>query len=146
MEERALRIVQISDMHIFEKQHQTLLGVPTYESLKAVIDLLKKESHRPDAIILSGDLSQDRSEASYLAIAHLLKTFSIPVYYVFGNHDDFETIARVYPRDPISDEKHILFDGWQLILLNSQKKAAVEGYLDLTQLDFLKNCLTQYPI
>jgi Icc protein len=139
------RIVQISDMHVFADKEAALLGVKTYESLSALVHLLKNDPRPPDVIILSGDLSQDRSEASYQNIVDIFQDFKIPIYYFPGNHDDGLLMARFFPQGSISSVKNVLLGEWQLILLDSQKYGAVEGYLPDLQLEFMQECLRNYP-
>lgn len=145
MENKPIRLVQISDLHLFADKKQSLLGVTTYESFKAVVELLKQDAKQPSLIIISGDISQDYTKESYLYLAAFLKDFPVPVYYVPGNHDDHDAITSVYPCENISDKKQIVFDHWQIILLNSQKNGAVYGWLDATELTFLETCLKQFP-
>jgi Icc protein len=142
---REPRIVQISDLHIFADKEAVLLGVPTHKSLSAVIDLIKKDTVSPDIILLTGDLSQDNSERSYLNIVDLFQQLSIPVYCLPGNHDDVDIMTRFFPQGNISDLKNIILDHWQIILLNSQKPGAVEGFLDKLQLEFMQECLKKHP-
>ncbi|HSW93048.1 MAG TPA: 3',5'-cyclic-AMP phosphodiesterase [Gammaproteobacteria bacterium] len=144
MENDPFRIVQISDIHLFAEQEKVLLGVKTHDSFNAAIQLLKTDS-TPDLILLSGDLSQDGSDMSYIKVADKLKGFAIPTYYVPGNHDDPETLASIYPRETITHHRHIVLKNWHLILLNSQKVNAVEGFLDDAQLQFLQHCLEMFP-
>lgn len=140
-----LRIVQISDIHLFADPGKALLGVKTQDSFQAVRDKVQADENAAQLIILSGDLSQDNSEASYLRLAEMMKPLRVPVYYVPGNHDDPNLMARLFPRDNILNDKQLIIDNWQIILLNSQKPGAVEGLLDTTQLAFLQNCLQSYP-
>lgn len=140
----AFRIVQISDIHLFEEPEKVLLGVNTTESFDAAIQLLKMDQ-KPDLIILSGDLSQDGSIASYLRVAEKLKEFAIPTYYVLGNHDEANTLHETYPLENITHHKHIVLKNWHIILLNSQNVGAVDGSLDRIQLNFLQHCLQMYP-
>jgi Icc protein len=140
-----LRIVQISDIHHFASKDKTLLGVNTHDSFCALLDLLKKESKQPDFILLTGDLSQDGSEISYIQVSDLIKSFPVPAYWVPGNHDDSNMMAHVFPRDTISNQKHIVLDKWHIILLDSHIQGRVEGHLSTSQLTFLQQCLESYP-
>jgi Icc protein len=142
---KKFRIAQLSDLHLYADKEKQLLGVPTSHSFSAVLNLLKADPIPPDLILLSGDLAQDNSEIAYQSLVEALKTFSAPIYYIPGNHDDNKVMARVLSAGNISSRKQIVMDEWQLILLNSQKPHAVEGYLDRTQLGFLENCLQMYP-
>lgn len=145
MGEKPLRIVQISDLHIFSNDTQALLGVKTRESLRSVIDLVLTDPNQPDMVLLTGDLSQDESEDSYLAVAEMINILRLPVYWIPGNHDDPKTMAKMYPRNNISNLKHIVLEHWHIILLDSKKPHAVEGFLDESQLRFMQHCLDMYP-
>ncbi len=145
MASEALRIVQISDLHLYANKEKTLLGVNTYQSFSAALDLLKSAITPPDLILLTGDLTQDHSEIAYQHIVAAFASFSMPIYYVPGNHDDGKLMSRVLTANTFSPCKQILLGAWQLILLDSQKPNAVEGYLASAQLDFLEECLKMYP-
>lgn len=145
MNHNPLRVVQISDIHLYANKERTLLGVNTHDSFSAVLGLLKSATTLPDLVLLTGDLAQDHSEMAYQHVVEAFKTLSIPVYYVPGNHDDVNLMARILPSTTISNLKHIVLDPWQFILLDSQKPNAVEGHLNRTQLDFLEDCLQMYP-
>jgi 3',5'-cyclic-AMP phosphodiesterase len=54
-----LRVIQISDTHLYADANKAILGVKSYESFHAVLDLLRRESEQCDLILHSGDLSQD---------------------------------------------------------------------------------------
>jgi Icc protein len=140
-----LRILQVSDTHLFADRNKALLGVQPQKSFEGVLDLMRKESGKIDFIIHSGDLSQDYSEPAYIRIAEMLEEFKVPVYCVPGNHDDPKVMAAVYPHAAISNDRHIITKNWQIILLDSHKPGAVEGYLDHHQLNYLQHCLHTYP-
>lgn len=140
-----VKIIQISDTHLFADPKQDLLGVHTEKSLQGVIDLINENQENPDFILLSGDLSQDGSLISYQRLARLFAHFNVPVYCVPGNHDDPVMMSQVYPYENISNQKQIVLDHWQIILLDSHQDNAVHGYLKTQELDFLRSCLSQYP-
>lgn len=140
-----LRIIQISDTHIFSNADKSLVGVPTQESLQAVLDLVKSKAGKFDIVIHSGDLTQDYARSSYIRIADMLSTLDVPVYCVPGNHDDSTVMAEVYPYQLICNDKQILTKEWQIILLDSHKPNAVEGYLAGSELSYLEQCLRLYP-
>jgi Icc protein len=140
-----LRIAQISDIHLFGDKNQAILGVKNHESFQAVLNLLKKDPTLPHFILLTGDLAQDESTAAYLHLADELKDFPIPIYWIPGNHDNTQLLEHLYPRENISNDKHIVLEHWQIILLDSKKPGAVEGQLNPEQLKFLQHCLDTYP-
>jgi Icc protein len=143
--EKSLEIVQISDIHLFANQNNELLGVNTQKSFEAVIQLLKNDPKPIDFILLTGDLTQDQSHEAYKRVAELLKPFNTPMYYIPGNHDDIRIMEQIYPIAHVKNDKQLIFDHWQFVLLNSQKKNVVHGYLAKKELTFLEKCLTEYP-
>ena len=145
MSEQLVRFVQISDTHVFSDKEGSLLGVKTHESLQAVVTLLAQYRHEYDFIIHSGDLSQDYSAESYQVIIDCLDVLEKPIYFVPGNHDFPAVMDTIFPRGNWLLDKQLVFQDWQLILLNSQKLKAVEGYLSDEQCLYLKDCLAQYP-
>lgn len=139
------RILQISDIHLNKDVNGELLGVKTQESLQAVIEHIQQHQPKQNAIVLSGDLSQDGSADSYERLADMVTKIEGPIYFVPGNHDNSDVLNKVYPRGTISNQRHIILGDWQLILLDSQKPGAVEGHLKPAELQFLRDCLEKYP-
>jgi len=145
MSEEALKIIQITDTHLFADSKKSLLGVTTQDSLEAILEHINQHAQRFDMLIHTGDVAQDYSEPAYRRIAAMLTRFNVPVYCVPGNHDDSKIMATFYPQDLHSNDRHIMTKHWQLILLNSQKPGAVEGELKKSELDFLQKCLHDHP-
>ena len=142
---QALRIIQISDTHLFGDQSKSLLGVPTQKSFEAVLDLIKPKIGQFDLIVHSGDLTQDYSAQAYKRLADMLQPFKVPVYCIPGNHDDPKVMAATYPVGSVTNNRHIVTKNWQIILLDSHKPSAVEGYLNHNELNFLEHCLNDNP-
>ena len=63
--EARVRILQITDTHLFAEKHETLLGVNTWDSYQSVLDAIHAESPEYDLIVATGDLAQDQSAAAY---------------------------------------------------------------------------------
>jgi Icc protein len=139
------KILHISDTHLFSDKNKVLLKVPTQKSLEAVIELIKQKQEKFDFIIHSGDLSQDYLPPSYTRLAEMLAVFKVPTYYVPGNHDDTKVMMDVFPCHLVSNTKHIIINGWQLILLDSHIPSAVEGSLASRELTQLRHCLESHP-
>ena len=82
-----VRILQITDTHLFAEKHETLLGVNTWESYQAVLDAIHAEKRPCDLIVATGDLAQDQSSAAYQHFAEGIASFSVPCVWLPGNHD-----------------------------------------------------------
>lgn len=135
------RILHISDTHFFKDPTDLLLGVNTQDSFQAVLDLIRHENNI-DMIIHTGDLSNDGSQASYARLADMLDQLTIPIYCVPGNHDDARMLGEVFKRKNFSSARHIVPNQhWQIILLNSQKPGAVNGWLKPEEFQHLQSCL-----
>jgi Icc protein len=76
--------VQISDTHVLADDDEVLLGVNTTASLNAVLDQIKADPVRADLLLVTGDLSQDETAASYVKIADALTRLVVPAYCIPG--------------------------------------------------------------
>lgn len=140
-----LSILQITDLHILQESHDTLLGVNTEFYFNAVLDLALLNHQQFDLILVTGDLAQDPCLQSYQRIlARLLETKTTCIC-LPGNHDDFHLMQAVFNTPSVSCQKQLLLKGWQIISLNSQIIGSSAGYLEQTELDFLESCLNAYP-
>lgn len=49
--EARVRILQITDTHLFAEKHETLLGVNTWESYQAVLEAIRAQQYEYDLIV-----------------------------------------------------------------------------------------------
>lgn len=141
-----IRILQITDTHLFAGKHETLLGVNTWDSFNAVLDAISAQQDAFDLIVATGDLAQDHSTEAYQHFADGIARLGAPCVWLPGNHDFqpvmFETLAAA----AINDAKQILLgDSWQLVLLDSQVSGVPHGMLSDYQLEWLDNALAAVP-
>lgn len=138
-----LRLVQITDTHLFGEPNKLLMGIDTYHSLQSVVAQVRL---RPaiDLMLLSGDLSQDDSLNSYLRLQQSLAEFNCPQYWYKGNHDNQAAMEQVAAEHGYL-ESIIRTPHWQIILLDSQVEGSVFGYLAEDQLQLLEQALNEHP-
>ncbi len=136
-----LRVTQISDLHLFANPENTLLGMPTAASFQAVLRRVKRLRPQPDLLLLTGDLSQDGSPASYCQVQQHLALLGIPAYWTTGNHDSLETMQELLNQPPLLSDKAFRAGGWQFLLLNSGVPHQVYGELSAASLDWLESQL-----
>ena len=55
----------------------------------------------PDAVVLTGDSTDDGSQAAYAWLRGCLTTLAVPAYCIPGNHDDAEVLRAVLPGDNV---------------------------------------------
>ncbi|GGY50622.1 3',5'-cyclic adenosine monophosphate phosphodiesterase CpdA [Bacterioplanes sanyensis] len=140
----SLRLVQITDTHLNEPEDGHLLGMQTLHSLRCVLDTVRQEQQDIDAILVTGDLSQDGSERSYQHLRTALDGFSAPSFWLAGNHDERAAMQRAdIPGDHLT--RVIRAPHWQIILINSQVPGKVFGRISQAELDFLEQTLSERP-
>ena len=140
-----VRLVQITDSHIFSDPHGCLLGLNTRDSFEAVCERVLKEEWRPDAILATGDLSQDASPEAYQYLADYFKSMKLPTFWLPGNHDDPDTMELYLSNSRVFAAKQIFIGHWQIIMLDSSARGKVHGHLATQQLEFLECALTRHP-
>jgi len=136
------KVVQLTDTHLFKDQRGTQKDVNTYESLRAVVDDVAARHGDFDALLLTGDLSQDETAESYVLLERVLAPLrGRPIYAIPGNHDDLGHMQSQLA----GGEFHLLSDlrlgGWRIAMLNSQVPGRVHGELGRDQIRRLDGSL-----
>ena len=67
-----VRVLQLTDCHLFADESKDLLGVNTSESFKAVVEAVRAQNFDYDFIAFTGDISQDYSATSYQHFANII--------------------------------------------------------------------------
>ena len=139
-----ISILQITDSHLLADNK--FLGLVPNTAFQEVIEGVKKriKEHKPQLILLTGDLSQDNSKASYQFLIETVKDLPRPIAWTPGNHDDPLEVAEFLEQANIIAKKEFVFSGWQVILLNSFWKGHVAGKLAEEELLFLEQELNKH--
>jgi Icc protein len=140
-----LSILQITDLHILPDLDETFLGINTEHYFHAVLELAFAEHHHFDLILLTGDLAQYPSPASYQRILNSLQVHNTPCICLPGNHDDYQLMQQIFNTRLVNCKKQFFLGNWQLICLNSQIPGSPGGRLLKEELLFLEDCLTGNP-
>ena len=140
-----LLVAQITDTHLLAASEGKLLGVPTAESFAAILGRIQSLERQPDLLLLTGDLSQDETPASYERLAAEVGTLGIPTYWLPGNHDCPELMTEILCQPPISPAKTFQAGGWRSILLDSSVPGQVHGCLSDRSLQWLEAQLQLHP-
>lgn len=142
----SVRVLQITDTHLFAQQDETLLGVNTWESYHAVLEAIHASARDVDLVVATGDLAQDHSSAAYQHFADGIASFSVPCVWLPGNHDFQPSMYSTLQEAGISPAKRVLVgENWQILLLDSQVFGVPHGELSDFQLEWLEKRLTQEP-
>jgi Icc protein len=138
--ERGLRILHLSDTHLFGDETLHYGSVDTLAALDRVL-ARADELAQVDVVVASGDLSDDGSEESYRRLASRLGPWanarSAAVVYAMGNHDlrdGFETILGA--RETVTE-----IAGFRIVAVDTSVPGAGYGNIDAAQLDRLRDIL-----
>jgi len=141
-----IKVLQITDTHLFKGKNETLLGVNTWAGYQAVLDEVIASQQHYDLIIATGDLSQDHSVEAYQHFAEGIQRLPAPCVWLPGNHDFQPAMYDTLAKAGISQSKHVLLGNrWQMLLLDSQVYGVPHGMLSEFQLEWLENALAAYP-
>jgi len=120
-----VRIVQVSDCHLPADPRRRYRGINPRLNLEAL--LVKIEAIRPDLLLLTGDLSDDGSRASYLALRSIFGSLETPVLALPGNHDDPALLETTFPGSPVGGISVSDHGAWQIVRLDSCMPGRPEG-------------------
>jgi len=89
-------LVQLTDTHI-EAPGKLLYGkVDTAGHLQDSVREINSMVPQPDLVMVTGDLVENASEASYDHFASLIRPLRAPVYLIPGNHDDPQAMLEMF--------------------------------------------------
>ncbi len=139
-----IRVVQITDTHIFASSDDLFDGVDTSASLAAVIQHIKQQEELPDVVLVSGDLVHDPVSAAYLKLQQQLLGLDVPMFCIPGNHDDPDLMHSSLNLNNLHTNKIIKAGAWGVILLNTHLAGSHAGSLKSEELDFLEQSLKRF--
>ena len=110
-----MKIAQISDIHLTE-HGQVIWDTDTLSHFESAIQGLSKIKDL-DAIIVSGDLSNDDSEWTYHYIDERLATLKLPVFCCLGNHDSTSALSIDFKC--LRFDREAMIGEWRFLFINS---------------------------
>lgn len=132
-----IRIVQITDTHLYGEASGTLLKMNTQDTLQHVIDLVQKEESDLDLILATGDIAQDASPEAYRNFIDAIAVFNTPYRWIAGNHDITRVMEDVSSNSDAC-EKEIRINNWLILMLDTSIEGQVHGHLCDQELEFLE--------
>ena len=137
-----IKVLQITDTHLFADPSARHKDVDTAATLGRVLAIIERDHQNAACLLVTGDLSQDETQASYHRLDALLSALGMPCYWLAGNHDQPELMAAA---NPAALQTQLMLGSWQILLLNSRVDGESYGYLDDAQLQMLTAGLQQNP-
>ncbi len=139
----ALRILHITDPHLYAQRDARMRGVNTDETLVATLTHALATAPRPDLVLATGDIVQDETRAGYERFRELLGNLGMPVYCLPGNHDDPALMREVLSAAPFQFCGIADHGAWSLIMLNTCARNDDGGVLAPEDLDLLERTLAR---
>ena len=134
-------LVQLSDPHVGAQW----LGADSLAMLAHVVESVGALAPGPDAILVSGDLAENATDAEYEDVRRLVGSLGAPVFVAAGNHDDRSTLRRLFGV-PGTDAKPVQYAAelgpLRLVVLDTTRPGEDDGELDADRLAWLDATLT----
>lgn len=143
--ELPLRLLQLTDLHLFGDASGQLLGITTRDSFEAVLELSMSAPRLADALILTGDLVHDETPAGYRYLRETLKKTNLPHFCVAGNHDRPDLMAENLGAAAMGPVALRRLGAWNLIFLSSGCVGSDGGRLAPAQIAQLGDLLQDNP-
>ena len=136
-----MEIVQITDLHITRDIGNIKNNCKPYLTLSNTLKHIKEHYPQVKDIVITGDLSNDYSQESYVVIKDLLKIYAFDIFILPGNHDSLDCIQAIC--DNQISTKSIDLRPFNILTYNfdSHVPGKINGHLKRTQIDELKNKL-----
>ncbi len=136
-----LNLIQITDLHLFNSKHGELRGINTFQNIKSILNHISKSKEQLDAILITGDISEDRSTESYQLLKDELDKLDIPSLWLAGNHDDFRNMPEAILNEHVFDSASL--GNWKFIFLDTTVPGVDHGSLDKAELKRLETFLKE---
>jgi len=137
-------LVQLSDLHVGGSEN----GVDPIPRLEAVIEAVRGLPNRPDAVVVTGDLTDDGAEENFRIARELLEGLDAPLHVLAGNHDDRGRIRAAFdlPREGEEPVDYSVDVGeLRLVIFDSNVPGRDPGSYDAERLDWLDRELAAQP-
>lgn len=137
--DKPLRLIQLTDPHLFATADGRLLGMNTRQSFLACLTASLAEHGVPDLFLATGDITQDHQAASYQYFLQQMRPHA-PTYWLAGNHDDWPLMQQIAQG---TEAAHAVIDqgNWRIIMLNSSVAKRVHGRISDSEFVFLQQAL-----
>jgi Icc protein len=140
-----LRVVQITDMHLYADTRSCLLRINTQSTFEQVISRLRARHWPADLVLATGDLVHDGSEAGYRRLYRQLQALGVPAYCIPGNHDEGRALARFLNDGTVRTQPCAQHGDWNFVFVDSTVEGSDGGHVSDVALERLKACLGAHP-
>ena len=140
-----IRVLHLTDPHLFAEADGALRGTVTQDSLQRVLDHYEAGDWRADRALITGDLIQDDSAEAYDRFRELLLPLNMRMHCVPGNHDIRDFMRPICSRPPFSYCAKEEVRDWMLLGLDSCIKGDAGGEIAQEEFDRLDLIISESP-
>ena len=142
---RPFLLAQLTDPHIGAKWNGR--SEPT-SALAAAIEALRALPDRPDAVVVTGDLTHRGKRRQYAVVREQLERLELPYHVLAGNHDLRAKLREAFALEGDGDDP-IRYSAdvgpLRLVALDTTIPGAAGGALDAAELQWLASALADAP-
>jgi Icc protein len=136
-----VRVLQLTDPHLFADPSASLRGAVTYRTLERVLSHIRQAAWPADLVAVTGDLIQDDSAAAYDNFCDLLDAVGLPVHTVPGNHDVRNLMRSVLRRPGFHYCDSAVFGNWRIVGVDTCVSGSAGGRIASRELARLRQLL-----
>ena len=136
-----VRVLQVTDPHLFADVDGSLRGTKTYASLASVLAHIVDAGWPADLVVMTGDLIQDDTREAYDRLIELMEPLGLPVYCIPGNHDVRELMREALSRRPFHYCDSVVIGNWLITGIDSCVDGDAGGRVSAAELDRLEALL-----
>lgn len=134
-----VRLLHVTDPHLFGNEAQTIYGVRTAESLRRVLaEALQPSVPPPHAIVVTGDIADDHTPEAYRVFRRALEPYGLPVFCLPGNHDEPALMPSLVGHSGFQYGGTADFGAWGAVFLETHLHGRPEGRVERGELDRLE--------
>jgi Icc protein len=140
-----VRLLQVTDPHLFADESQTIYGVATAVSFRKVLaEAFAPGTPRPDAILVTGDIADDHTAAAYANFRRALQPYGVPVFCLPGNHDEPGLMTGLVNGDGFQYGGTTEFGAWSAVFIDTHVHGRPEGRVVPAELARLEAALASF--
>lgn len=133
-----VRLLQLTDPHLFEDESQELYGVNTAASFHAALARGLAAARGPlDAVLITGDIAEDGRRRTYERFRSIVGQVGVRVICIPGNHENPPMMSALFSEPPLQYCGSISIRGWRIVPLDSHAPGEDWGWLSGHELDRL---------
>tara|TARA_B100001559_G_scaffold41473_1_gene30752 strand:- start:372 stop:1130 length:759 start_codon:yes stop_codon:yes gene_type:complete len=137
-----IKLVHITDMHLSKSKETLYKELNPFDSYIEVLSNIKQSNWKPDALIVTGDISNDGSIESYKNAFNEFTSLKIPILCIPGNHDCKKNLITCLPQNTSCTLQ--IISNWVFIGLDTSLKENPSGFLNSNELSKLKTRIKEH--